>query len=573
MTIFWRVLIITGLFIQSSAVAQHPVVEVPNEIEFAGMTLKLTSAARKIIQKDVNNLMKYPKGLQVLVDRANLYFPLMDKVMEEEKFPNDIKFLALQESGLIADAVSSSNAVGYWQFKKESAIEVGLRVDNKIDERMHIVASTVGAIKYFRRNNQTFDNWIYTVLSYNLGLTGAKNKVDTKYYGARTMTIDSDTHWYVLRFLAHKLAYQNLIGNSGTVNSMLFEYIDTANKSLSDIVTQQQLELDKNKKYNLWLKTEKIPDDKIYSAILEIPISRKQQFLEASNEPKVAGKTKKESYPTLSDAPLKNNMAITVVVNKTRVILSRRGDTPAKLAYKGEITREEFLKYNEMKSFEELRSNTFYYLEEKRNKAAVLFHVVQYGETIWDIAHNYGIKMKAIRDKNRIDENEAIVPGRVLYLRTKRPKNKPIEIRQVERPKPIVIQVRDTLTAEEILKEYDTKDTASTVVPSVEQHELTWHTVVSGETLFAITKLYKVPTDSIVEWNNMPDYKLSVGQKLIVGKKSVEPQQITHTVVAGETIYKIAILYKVSTKEIQEWNNKTDLNLKIGEKIIIKKKI
>ena len=40
--------------------------------------------------------------------------------------PNDLKFLALQESSLKSEAVSSSNAVGFWQFKKETGEEYGL---------------------------------------------------------------------------------------------------------------------------------------------------------------------------------------------------------------------------------------------------------------------------------------------------------------------------------------------------------------------------------------------------------------------------------------------------------------
>ena len=551
---------------------QQHAVEVPNQMEFDGMTLKITSEAKKIIQKDIDSFLKFPKYLQIKLDRASLYFPLMEKIMEEEGFPSDFKYLALQESSLEANAISSSNAVGYWQFKKESAIEVGIRVDSKVDERMNIVASTIGAIKYLRRNNQTFDNWIYSCLSYNLGLTGAKKVVDPQYYGAKTMTIDEKTHWYVLRFIAHKLAYQNIVGSSGKMDVFLVEYIDGANKTLAEIAQLHQLDLEQVKKYNLWLKTDKVPDDKIYSVILPIPISKKEQYLASTKEPALDGKGKKASFQSLADAPARSDVAYTVVVNKTQVILARRGDTPAKLAFKGGITRDEFFKYNEMKSFEEIQPNKFYYLEKKRNKAMVLFHVVQYGESLWQIAHNYGINMEAILDKNRMDQNEALVPGRLLYLRTKRPKNKAVEIRPVTQPVSISNPVRDTLTAEEILEKFAIKDTTTENKGSQENSNFIYHTVVQGETLFSISKLYKVPNDGVVEWNSMTDYKLSIGQRLVVGKKIIPTQDITHTVLAGETIYKIANFYKVTPNEIQEWNNKSDMNLKIGEKLIIRKK-
>ncbi|UOQ72210.1 transglycosylase SLT domain-containing protein [Hymenobacter cellulosilyticus] len=88
--------------------------------------------------------------------------------------PLDFRYLVLQESGLQGEAQSIHDAVGYWQFKRESATELGVLVNDVVDERKHIVVSSRAAAKYFLRNNNTFHNWLNTLLSYNLGLTGAK---------------------------------------------------------------------------------------------------------------------------------------------------------------------------------------------------------------------------------------------------------------------------------------------------------------------------------------------------------------------------------------------------------------
>ena len=205
-------------FISISINAQNiPIIEVPDEIEFAGMKLKLTEGAKEILRKDIAAMTKNTKYFYSKVELANLYFPIIEKVFEEESFPTDFKYLALQESSLIGDAVSKSNAVGYWQFKKESAVEVGLRVDNKIDERMNVIAASRGAAKYLKRNNQTFNNWTYALLSYNLGLTGAKSQIDQSNIGVTQMVVDENMHWYVLRFLAHKIIYQHAIENSSSL--------------------------------------------------------------------------------------------------------------------------------------------------------------------------------------------------------------------------------------------------------------------------------------------------------------------------------------------------------------------
>jgi membrane-bound lytic murein transglycosylase D len=75
-------------------------------------------------------------------DKARLYFPIIERIFAEERVPDAIKYLAIQESSLIPDAVSSANAVGYWQFKDFTAREVGLRVDRQVDERKNIVSAS-----------------------------------------------------------------------------------------------------------------------------------------------------------------------------------------------------------------------------------------------------------------------------------------------------------------------------------------------------------------------------------------------------------------------------------------------
>ncbi|UOQ72213.1 LysM peptidoglycan-binding domain-containing protein [Hymenobacter cellulosilyticus] len=45
---------------------------------------------------------------------------------------------------------------------------------------------------------------------------------------------------------------------------------------------------------------------------------------------------------------------------------------------------------------------------------------------------------------------------------------------------------------------------------------------------------------------------------------------VNHTVVAGESMYGIARRYGVSIKQVMEWNNKADTNVKLGEVLVIK---
>ncbi|MCK5207525.1 MAG: lytic transglycosylase domain-containing protein, partial [Cyclobacteriaceae bacterium] len=193
---------ILSLILFYTALSAQGSPKVPSNYEFAGIKLTVSEGARKQIQADVDALHRSQTYLQRKVDKIDLYFPIIERVFREENLPDDFKYLTIQESALVSDAVSSSNAVGFWQFKEASAIEVGLRVDKYIDERMHITASSHAAAKYIKKNNFFFDNWVYALLAYNTGPTGAEKHIDKKYLGKKKMEITKRTHWYVKKFLA-----------------------------------------------------------------------------------------------------------------------------------------------------------------------------------------------------------------------------------------------------------------------------------------------------------------------------------------------------------------------------------
>src|SRR5690349_24969919 len=192
-------------------------VEVPHKLDFAGITLVIRDDARREIQKDVDALTASPRHYQIKAERAKTYFPIIEKIFREEGVPEDFKYLVLQESALIPDAVSSSNAVGFWQFKDFTAIEMGLRVDKEVDERMNIVSSTRAAAKYLKKNNHYFNNWLYALQAYQMGAGGVLQSVKDHEAGTKHMEITSKTYWYVKKFLAHKVAYEEAVKGPGAM--------------------------------------------------------------------------------------------------------------------------------------------------------------------------------------------------------------------------------------------------------------------------------------------------------------------------------------------------------------------
>jgi murein DD-endopeptidase MepM/ murein hydrolase activator NlpD len=74
--------------------------------------------------------------------------------------------------------------------------------------------------------------------------------------------------------------------------------------------------------------------------------------------------------------------------------------------------------------------------------------------------------------------------------------------------------------------------------------------VQKGDTLYQISKRYKVPLRGIIEENNLSaPYALNVGQTLKL------PTRQTHTVAKGETLYSISRKYSVDITSLSKINN------------------
>lgn len=98
------------------------------------------------------------------------------------------------------------------------------------------------------------------------------------------------------------------------------------------------------------------------------------------------------------------------------------------------------------------------------------------------------------------------------------------------------------------------------------------HTVQQGETLFSISRKYDVSVDDLLLWNQLSSNQVSVGQTLkleLPETDESEDNRQTHIVEAGETLYSISRTYKVSIAEIQQWNSIDGTNLETGQQLVL----
>lgn len=184
---------------------------VPESMVFCGMQTRITPEARRSIEQYIIKLHEHQPTLQALVARAETLLPYIEEALFYIGVPEDLKYLAIQESRLNPHAVSRSQAVGYWQFKDFTAREVGLVINDTIDERKHLFRSSAGAALYLAKQYQRHRNWLFAIIAYYEGGTGAIPYIDTEFVGKDEVCVHEKTHWYAMRAIAHKLVFEPLI--------------------------------------------------------------------------------------------------------------------------------------------------------------------------------------------------------------------------------------------------------------------------------------------------------------------------------------------------------------------------
>lgn len=405
----------------------------------------------------------------------------------------------------------------------------------------------------------------------------------------------------------------------------------------------------------------------------------------------------KDIYPKIVDKQerlIEGKKYIFATINERKGMVALSGNFLSEMARAAGIEVTDFLDWNDMKPTNAIQTGQVYYLQAKGNRAKdVATHTLLNNETLWDVSQKYAMRYKYLLKYNRLDENDKVKIGRVLWIQTKRPKKIPVEVRNVT---PIIAtfeeegedetaadpelmaeweELKKTELAEVDNKEEDQKEkiTTTTTDTKTDDNDATtnseqgsfaefddtkktevviisekidtknnenvatnvvkYHTVAEAQSLYDVSKKYNVVMSKLKEWNNLADYTVSTGQRLIVSQPNsnqkdkvytgslitektdtkttpssdkkvvvkqngngdfvtfidssgvllpVPQQDFTpiapttgdanyHIVEKDETLWSIARKYNLSPKDIIRWNGFiTGDNIDVGDKIILK---
>jgi membrane-bound lytic murein transglycosylase D len=225
---------------------------------------------------------------KMVMRRSRMYFPVFERYLKKYDMPEELKYLAIVESGLTASARSRAAAVGLWQFMYYTGKMYGLNSDWFVDDRMDPEKSTDAACKYIKSLYNTFDDWELALAAYNCGPGNVRRAIRRSGYKKKFWDIykylPRETRGYVPQFVAVTYAFEYADEHNLVLEDEEYDYpieydtimVKSAVK-LSTIADLLNVCHDDMEIINTAIKNQTLPESKKYYTI-NIPSDKHEYF-------------------------------------------------------------------------------------------------------------------------------------------------------------------------------------------------------------------------------------------------------------------------------------------------------
>lgn len=185
-------------------------------------------------------------------------------------------------------------------------------------------------------------------------------------------------------------------------------------------------------------------------------------------------------------------------INNTKVVYAKAGTALLVIAEQYDVSLRRLMDFNDLQREDVLTNGQLLFLQRKRKVGASEKHIVQAGETLYDICQSEGVRLESLLDHNHLQQQDIPAAGEALYLQGKAPARPKLASEVVQQPTQVQASPRTT-------------DMAAA-------NTYTTHTVQTKETLYSIARKYSITVEQLKEWNKMAGYELKIGQELIIYK-------------------------------------------------------
>lgn len=169
-----------------------------------------------LVLKELNRYLGTPEGREYVgtsLDRMKDYRKDIEEKIKEYGVPMEFLAIPLVESGYQKLQKGKPGfGAGLWDFISSTARKFGLKVNNKMDERLDVDISTDAAMRYLSENRVKFNDWQLSVLAYNVGEGNVQRVIEETgsrdvWELSRVFYKDSNNHY--AKFMAAVIIMKN----------------------------------------------------------------------------------------------------------------------------------------------------------------------------------------------------------------------------------------------------------------------------------------------------------------------------------------------------------------------------
>lgn len=220
----------TAVANDTADVRKDTVVVEPSATSEAAPRIALNAPAAAYVKKF---LRQNTEELQATEKRSDRYFEIIERVFAQYNLPAELKYLAVIESQLKTNALSRAGARGPWQLMAQTGRDFGLKVNGKVDERIHFYKSTVAAAKYLKALHNEFGDWLLVIAAYNGGsgtVLKAIRRSGSRNFWKLQGSLPAETRGHVKRFIGTHYYFQKDLSPTVLTKAELTAHLEETQK-------------------------------------------------------------------------------------------------------------------------------------------------------------------------------------------------------------------------------------------------------------------------------------------------------------------------------------------------------